>query len=382
MVLFTKKTKSIFIFISFIFLFLSLFIFYYWKIFIVIKKYKLNNTKSYKLNNGKNIMNKQLFLLSVGIFLIGLIFAAPQIPHVVVGEVIFSGDENASLDAYEVKGYIGEVYFSTNIDSNNEFELWIDNFGSGVGEEVIFYVENVSANSNPLVYYEVAGSDEVVLTINEMPTAEIICGNGIKEIGEYCDGNDLGNLMGSPANCGSAVFVENGIEGYEGNLSCTSLCTYDTSECYLPDVPFCGDGECNNGETCSSCSVDCGSCTTSRGSSGGGSSSTRETIVLTGNSSSECVESWDCTEWSECANGKQSRTCTDKNDCGTEKEKPLEEQNCVQNILVSDEKKGAFAGITGAVIGTIGEHKGVTAVVILLILAGATIMIISRKKLN
>ncbi len=56
------------------------------------------------------------------------------------------------------------------------------------------------------------------------------------------------------------------------------------------------------------------------GSSSGGSPSTIQTIT--------CTEDWTCTEWSSCENNKQIRTCTDQNDCGTEKNKPTESQIC------------------------------------------------------
>lgn len=41
-----------------------------------------------------------------------------------------------------------------------------------------------------------------------------------------------------------------------------------------------------------------------------------------------CTENWDCTAWSECVNGVQTRTCTDLNDCGTTQNKPAESQSC------------------------------------------------------
>jgi len=41
-----------------------------------------------------------------------------------------------------------------------------------------------------------------------------------------------------------------------------------------------------------------------------------------------CVESWSCTDWSECLNETQTRTCTDANACGTTVDKPLESQSC------------------------------------------------------
>lgn len=41
-----------------------------------------------------------------------------------------------------------------------------------------------------------------------------------------------------------------------------------------------------------------------------------------------CIESWSCSDWSECINGIQTRTCKDLNDCGITKNKPKEEQSC------------------------------------------------------
>jgi len=44
--------------------------------------------------------------------------------------------------------------------------------------------------------------------------------------------------------------------------------------------------------------------------------------------SEACVEDWECTEWSNCTEGIQVRICEDLNDCGTEKDKPDESQEC------------------------------------------------------
>jgi len=52
-----------------------------------------------------------------------------------------------------------------------------------------------------------------------------------------------------------------------------------------------------------------------------------------------CVESWSCSEWSECIDKLQTRTCTDENDCGTTIYKPSESQecqSCVESWLCSD----------------------------------------------
>lgn len=41
-----------------------------------------------------------------------------------------------------------------------------------------------------------------------------------------------------------------------------------------------------------------------------------------------CAEEWICSQWSECTNGQQTRTCTDSNNCGTTNNKPGESQSC------------------------------------------------------
>ena len=44
-----------------------------------------------------------------------------------------------------------------------------------------------------------------------------------------------------------------------------------------------------------------------------------------------CNEVWKCSEWDSCINNQKTRTCTDKNDCGTIINKPPEIQNCVSS---------------------------------------------------
>ncbi|MFA6228419.1 MAG: hypothetical protein WC668_04545 [Patescibacteria group bacterium] len=41
-----------------------------------------------------------------------------------------------------------------------------------------------------------------------------------------------------------------------------------------------------------------------------------------------CSENWTCYAWSACANGSQSRTCWDNNNCGTTYNKPITAQAC------------------------------------------------------
>jgi len=48
---------------------------------------------------------------------------------------------------------------------------------------------------------------------------------------------------------------------------------------------------------------------------------------------SSCTENWNCTSYSVCSNGNQSRTCTDSNNCGTNSTKPSLIQACVSAPL-------------------------------------------------
>lgn len=41
-----------------------------------------------------------------------------------------------------------------------------------------------------------------------------------------------------------------------------------------------------------------------------------------------CVPSWNCTDWSACVRGYQTRECTDDNQCGDNRTKPVESQVC------------------------------------------------------
>ena len=82
---------------------------------------------------------------------------------------------------------------------------------------------------------------------------------------------------------------------------------------------FCGDGICNNGESCSTCSADCGTCPVTP-SPGGGSSG-----------GSSCTYDWQCTEWfpSICPeSGIQERICANKGDCTGTKGMPNQTRTC------------------------------------------------------
>jgi hypothetical protein len=112
----------------------------------------------------------------------------------------------------------------------------------------------------------------------------------------------------------------------------------------LPE-PVCGDGVCNGAEVCANCVLDCGACA---------SDSESDSIDL---SDSSCTPDWQCGSWSECVDGKQSRTCADVNDCGSAEGMPDGTQSCVvvtqpvnTTPVTTTTKKKGFFGTVGSVI--------------------------------
>lgn len=120
-------------------------------------------------------------------------------------------------------------------------------------------------------------------------------------------------------------------DGFEA--SCKNTCSYDTgcSSC-TPDCSehqmqetqdLCEGVSCENSvttcpdsfnATCSNtCNPETGSCSTCTPDCSG---------------HQLCEEDWTCTEWSECTEGQQTRTCSDSNECGTEENMPEETQEC------------------------------------------------------
>lgn len=89
---------------------------------------------------------------------------------------------------------------------------------------------------------------------NLSETSQAVCGNNVKEGLEECDGINFGIYSGT---CSNYSFQYS-----SGNLICNS-CSISTTSCL---TTVCGDAQCSNGESCSSCSQDCGVCQTGIGS--------------------------------------------------------------------------------------------------------------------
>ncbi|MBD3247610.1 hypothetical protein GF378_03250 [Candidatus Pacearchaeota archaeon] len=125
--------------------------------------------------------------------------AVPMIPTVFNGTVTYTGDTGMNLYGYDINFTIGSSYGPVkagSVSSGNNYEVDVDPNGN-TGQDIKFFIGGSEAN----------------------------------EVGTYIKGG----------------FV-------------TLDLTIDEPPTQIIDPEYCGDGICNNGETCSTCSQDCGQC--------------------------------------------------------------------------------------------------------------------------
>jgi hypothetical protein len=136
-------------------------------------------------------------------------------------------------------------------------------------------------------------------------------------------------------NCENAATVQFFIEGQPAGQSTFQNGVFTNLDLSAIGVVYCGDGTCSGSESCSTCSQDCGTC--SSGGNGGGTGGSSGGDGGTGNSGSQaCTPSWQCSSWSQCVDGAQTRQCIDSNNCGTQEGKPAVQQLCgIESVLPS-----------------------------------------------
>ncbi len=131
---------------------------------------------------------------------------------------------------------------------------------------------------------------------------------------------------------------------YQGTGSSENS-NYNANIGIFPQPLFCGDGICNNGETCSTCSADCGcssgyTCTSGvctlvttppSGSPGGGGG---------GGGAVACTYDWVCSEWypEPCPlDGIQKRVCVNRGTCTGAEKMPVTNRTCIPQIIPPSE---------------------------------------------
>jgi hypothetical protein len=79
------------------------------------------------------------------------------------------------------------------------------------------------------------------------------------------------------------------------------------------------------------------------GGGGGGGGAAKNPVILPEYSEEQCIENWQCSEWTACIKGTQTRACSDLNNCGTSDSKPSEKQACEMPASVPIENSFKFS---------------------------------------
>lgn len=119
------------------------------------------------------------------------------------------------------------------------------------------------------------------------------------------------------------------------------------------------------------------------------------TATTGGGGSGGCWTTWECTDWSNCFNGMQTRICAKaSNTCNKiYGYKPVEERTCISSEkelielrdTLSDkdkETKGFLSRITGGVVGAVTSTTGMITILFLMALAGVFVVERTLRKRN
>jgi len=253
------------------------------------------------------------------------------------------------------------------------------------------------------------------------PPPPTVCGNGVVESGENCDGGTkqctTNGYIGSQScktdcsgytsctatqSCGDNLINGNEVcdgntqacvvNGYSGSQTCSNTCSgYNSCTTTLK----CGDGVVNGNEVCDggsiacpsgqtgtqSCKLDCSGysssqCTTIIEES---TTETEESTTETEESTTTCTPSWSTGSWSACSvNGVQTRTVTDSNNCGVNTNKPVESRSCIY-VAPSEQTPTTQSGTTTST--GVPAQKSNNAFIYLILVIGV-VYVLNRKKVT
>jgi hypothetical protein len=265
-------------------------------------------------------MRKEIILILLLILSMSFVLAVPDcplsIPKTYYGTVFYKG--NLLSGTYQITAKIGNDFAGSTNLTNGNYEIDISPC-YGITGEVNFYIGDIKTNENGIYTSDDYGKREnLTLTINQLPTGSIVCGDGIKTSNEVCDKNDFGTLT-----CSNYGFNS-------GSLRCSSSCDYIyTDNCY-------------NSRS--------GSSSSGGGGGGGGGSSESGVVPITPTST-----------------GMSTQTSS--------------EGNKTINLTSEKNQKPTSSGITGGVIGNfVKSGGGIATILVLTTIVVLSIAITSMKK--
>jgi hypothetical protein len=173
--------------------------------------------------------------------------------------------------------------------------------------------------------------NKTLLTINNISFTSIDSGisNGEYVLRAYCFDyakNFNNSESVSFAVSVSAIIPPTGGGGGGNKITCVDTCNSLGYNCGIQNV-------CGNNQNCGSCSGN--------------------KICVLGKCIINCIENWECSEWSVCTNNILTRNCRDLNGCGTNLTRPYEQENCSENEKPNKTKiswKWIFIIFGGAII--------------------------------
>jgi C1A family cysteine protease len=188
---------------------------------------------------------------------------------------------NISLNISENKTLFldNESYNTFLLELNFNFSRYLENFTN----TKIFREENSSSSAWTIVKglnLSINDTFQKIVYLDKKLDSDLICIkdaeiDSIEEISEYCNSTNETLFTTCPSsNENYSCEIE------DGRYKIIGLLHSGVKE----QSPYCGDGACNNAETCSTCSKDCGNCPTTptrRGGGGGGISSGSTPNVFT-----------------------------------------------------------------------------------------------------
>lgn len=243
-------------------------------------------------------------------------------------------DNFTGFDINITTGLINQTGFNEILVGNNTINITCrDSFG--LEAHGIFILEILEVNDPPVLDY----IGPLIAVEGEWFYYDI---NATDPENDTLSYNALTTLFDVDNETGEIAFVPtfSQIGNYTINFTVFDREFYDWEIVSFTIVrgPYCGDGTCDVGEGCDTCPQDCGPCpppvpSEEEGEPGEPGEESVEGAIGTGGPIREpfyrCDERWECSDWSICfINGLRFRECIDINNCGTEKNKPHEQEEC------------------------------------------------------
>jgi cysteine-rich repeat protein len=148
-----------------------------------------------------------------------------------------------------------EIVGAQRIQNDGTYSIDVSPCPAVTSGKINFFVGDAEAKESGKYNYDPSGALGIFSNISLTKYPNSVCGNGEINKGEECDDENITNGDG----CSEFCEIELGYNcQYSGDRS---VCTRT-----------CGNGVCDNGETCGTCSSDCGTCASSSSSSSSSSS--------------------------------------------------------------------------------------------------------------